>query len=390
MLADFSRENAAASRDAGLWRIIMETTPDIVYVLNPEGVIVEANPQLCRILRQPREKIVGTRITGNLERDQISVAERVLKNVVDKRIAQRSTRTYQLPGMEALTFEVMESPLVREGKVWAIAGIGRDITQEVLLERKLWDTEESHHWAVDFAFRTTLGLVKGYIYTLCRNAGMDEERRSRYARVIEEEMEHLSKIVEDVLDIRRMENGEIEHSGEIVKVADCVRRALLECEGEAQRRDIEFNVNCPDQMHPLWAPREALQRVLVNLIQNAIHHTLHEGKVWIDVRDHEEYVEIHVKDNGVGIPDDEISCIFDKYYRGKSSVASPVPGTGLGLAIARTLVNAMGGKIWVCSREGAGTDFGVVLPRRPMDISEKGETDLWKLDAIHSNPATCR
>ena len=385
---DAAGADAGGTPDLGLSRQVIETTPDIVYVLNPEGVFVDVNPQLCRLLRAPREKLLGAKITAHLERDYVAMTERVLKEIVERRLPQRSTRAYQAQGSEPQTYEVMESPLVRDGRVWAIAGIGREITQEVVLERKLWDTRESRQWTVDFALRTALGLVRGYIYTLCQGGLADEERRTRYVKVIEEEIDHISKIVEDMLDIRRLESGDLSLSGEVVSVGDCLAHVMLQFADEAQRRDIEMAVDVGPGMNPICVPREALLRILHNLVQNAIHYTLHRGKVLVEARDHENYVEIHVRDNGVGIPDDEISFIFEKYYRGKSNAASPTQGTGLGLAVTRTLVEALSGKIWATSRVGAGSDFGVVIPRQPFGYNESGEPELWKLSSATSDSAT--
>jgi signal transduction histidine kinase len=80
--------------------------------------------------------------------------------------------------------------------------------------------------------------------------------------------------------------------------------------------------------------------------------------------------------------------IFEKYFRGKSNSASPTQGTGLGLAVTRTLVEALGGKVWASSRVGEGTDFGVVIPRQPFGCSESCEPELWKLSSVTSDSAT--
>jgi two-component system sensor histidine kinase ResE len=385
---DAAGADAGQASDLGLCRQVIETTPDIVYILNPEGVIVEANPPLCRLLRRSREKLLGDKVSAHLDRDCVAMTERVLKEIVKRRLPQRSTRSFQVPGSEPQTYEVMESPLLRDGQVWAIAGIGREITQEVVLERKLWDTRESRQWAVDFALRTALGLVRGYIYTLCQGGLADEERRTRYVKVIEEEIDHISKIIEDMLDIRRFEGGDLSLSGDVVGVGDCIAHVMLQFADEAQGRDIELEADVNRDMNPVCVPREALLRILHNLVQNAIHYTLHRGRVVVEARDHESYVEIHVRDNGVGIPEDEIPYIFEKYYRGKSISTSPTQGTGLGLAVTRTLVEALGGKVWVNSRVGAGCDFGVVIPRQPFGFNEFGEPESWKLTSATSDSAT--
>jgi PAS domain S-box-containing protein len=141
---------AGQTRDPGLGKQLMETSPDIVYVLSPEGVIADANPALCRLLRRPREKLLGDNISAHLDRDGAAMTERVLKEMTQRRLPQRSTRSFQVTGADSQSYEVMEFPLLRDGKVWGIGGIGREITQEIVLESKLWDTRESRQWTVDF------------------------------------------------------------------------------------------------------------------------------------------------------------------------------------------------------------------------------------------------
>jgi PAS domain S-box-containing protein len=388
MFLDQRIEQTFAPLDAMSWRQVIDTSDDIIYVMDPEGSLMDVNPRFCRVLKQPREKVVGTSILAPLDRDQIPMTRRILRDIVGRKSPERSTRTLQLPGSEAQTFEVMETPLIREGKVWAIAGIGREITQEILLEHKLWDTVESRQSAVDFALRTSLGLVKGYIYTLGQNHGMNDHRRARYVKIIEEEIDHLAKIIEDLLDVRRIESGDLELPLTIVDLHDCVQAVIEECESDATHRQIELTVHLPERSDPLSLPRDALHRVLFNLMQNAILHTLHSGVVTLDVLDQEAYVELTVKDNGAGIPESELPYVFDKYFRGKDAGSSPVQGTGLGLAITRMLVSAMGGKIWVTSKVGVGTEFHVVLPRRPVGLDEVVETQSWKLTSATPSAAS--
>jgi PAS domain S-box-containing protein len=387
-MTELAKDTIPAAMDAQTWQQVLNATPDIAYIISAEGIYLDANPQLCRVLRQPREKVLGSRFTAYLERDYCAMAERVLKDIVTRNVPERSTRAYQIPGNDAHTFEVMECPLVRNGSVWAVAGVGREITQEIVLERKLWDTVESRHTAVDFALRTSLGLVKGYVYTLGQNHAMDDVRRARYVAVIEDEIDHLAKIIEDMLDVRRLESGDYEIANDIVDLGECAASVIRQCTEEAERREIRVALEVPAELNPLYSAREAITRILLNLVQNAIQHTLHSGTVRVEVQDHEAYVEVIVRDNGVGIPENEIPLIFDKYYRGKSSAASPVQGTGLGLAITRTLVEALGGRILVNSRIGSGTEFRVILPRRSVSSGDGSESEFWKLSSALPSPAS--
>lgn len=355
-----------ATIDNAAWRQIIDTVPDIVYVTSPAGEFLDANSTLCHLLRMPRERIIGTTMSSHLQRDSATLYERVLHDLCERCAAERSTRIFTPAGTEPLLVEVNETPLLRDGRVWAIAGIGRDISQEAALERKLWDETETRQAAVDFALRTSLGLIKGYVFTLGHGGFIAEERRARFAQVIEEEIDHLAKIIGDLLDMRRLDSGEYDVPGEIVSVADAVQFAVEPCRAEAQRRQIRLEVSLPPEIQPVYVPLEALIRVLQNLIQNAVHHTLHNGSVWISVHDSPDYVEITVRDSGVGIPVEDLPYIFDRYYRGRSSAASPVQGIGMGLAVSRTLVEAMGGKISVQSKVGTGSTFQVVVPRRAL------------------------
>lgn len=354
--------------DNGVWRQIIDAVPDIAYVISPTGEFLDVNTALCNALRLPRELLIGTRLAAYLQRDSLPIYERILSELAERRRPERSSRSFAAENAEPLLFEIIEIPLVREGSVWAIAGVGRDVTQEAVLERRLWDDTETRQTAVDFALRTSLGLIKGYVFTLGRSGIVTEERRARFTQVIEEEIDHLAKIIEDLLDIRRLDAGEYDVPGEVVGVVEAAQIAVEQCRDEAQRRQIRVELVLPEKIDPVYVPLEALVRVLHNLVQNAVHHTLHNGNVWVTVHDAHDYVEVAVRDSGVGIPAEDLPYIFDRFYRGRSSAAAPVQGIGIGLAVTRMLVDAMGGRITVQSKVGAGSEFQVVLPRRTFHI----------------------
>lgn len=346
------------------WGEVVQSSRDIIYLLRPDGTFLDMNQQLMRVLKRPREQVIGSSMMSHLDKESAGMADRVLKELVNRRSPERSTRAFHIPGSEPQIYEVIETPLIRNGEVWAVAGVGRDISQEAELEHKLWDSVESQRYSLDFALRTSLGLVKGYIYTLGQSETLSDERRIRYTRIIEEEIDHLAKIIEDILDFRRLEAGSYEFNQEVVQLQDCLRMAIQQFQEEARRREIELIVRMPEKIDPLYLFPEAVNRVLTNLVQNAIHHTLHSGRIEIVVEDNDMYVDLVVRDNGVGIPEDELPYIFETFYKGKGDESQSAQGIGMGLAITKTLVNAMGGKIWARSTVGTGSEFRVMLPRR--------------------------
>jgi signal transduction histidine kinase len=261
------------------------------------------------------------------------------------------------------THEVVETPIIHEGQITAIVGVGRDITQEVTLEQKLWDTEEDRRSTLDFALRTSMGLVKGYVYTLESGDVLSPDQRKRYSSVVLEEIDNLSKIVDDLLDVHRLEENSLSFDHQVTDLKECVELALSRSRSEIERRGIELSCEIPDEIDPIHLPPDALIRILTNLIQNSIHHTMHNGRIKIAVVDGDDYVDISIIDNGMGIQAKDLPHIFEKYYRGDSGSAAAEQGAGLGLVVTRILVDALGGKIWVTSEPGEETEFRFVLPR---------------------------
>jgi two-component system phosphate regulon sensor histidine kinase PhoR len=345
------------------WMSVISNAQDAMYILDRSGNFLDVNQRLCAGFRLPREKIIGTSVTVGLEKEHVALANRVLREIIEKRRSFRSTRCYAFAGCDPQTFETIETPLIRDGDVWAIAGIARDISEEVTLERKLWDTIEDKQSALDFSLRTSLGLVKGYIYTLGETDMIDAEQWYRYIQIIEEEIDHLTYLIEDVLDFRRMEDKQSNPTSDVVDLRECVEMTLSQFREEAARREMELATRIPERIDPLFISRDAVNRVLLNLVLSAMHRTMHSGRIEVEIEDHEEYVDITVCDNGVPIEETELPYVFEKFYRGKDGSGTD-QSAGLGLAITRMLVTAMGGKIWADKKSEQGNAFHVMLPRR--------------------------
>lgn len=366
------------------WQEIVKHSPDWMYVLSQAGIIIDCNPQMCRALKVPKEKVVGTPLTNWVSREDRTLAQRGLEQLKNKRPQVRTTRVMQAVDRTFITVEAIEIGFMREGELAQVSGVARDISEEVVLERKLWDAGDSHEQAVDFALRTSLGLVKGYVYALGQSPDLDVHRRRRYIAVIEEEIEHLAKLVDDLLDVQKLDPASLDMRGEYVDPLACVRSAIAELQAEADRREIEVLNSGPETALPLYGTLEVVRRIALNLIQNAIQHTQHSGRVHVEWTDHNEWAELRVRDNGNGIPEQILPHIFDRFYRGPGQQGDS-PGIGLGLAVTQMFVRAMGGKISVQSALGKGSEFTVVLPRRYADMddsltqSDSEETPLREL-----------
>lgn len=213
---------------------------------------------------------------------------------------------------------------------------------------------------VSHELRTPLATLRGYIEAL----------EQRYANcipahdmeVIQGEVRRLTALIDDLFTLARAEAQQLPLTIEVVNAGDLARR-LTDMIAPLSRRErqIELVAILPDHLPPIMADRARLEQVLLNLVQNALRHTPPGGIVAIEAAAGDDMVALTVADTGVGIPDDELPLVFDRFYRGDSSRARETGGAGLGLALVRELVQAMGGTVVAESAPGRGSRFTVTL-----------------------------
>lgn len=220
--------------------------------------------------------------------------------------------------------------------------------------------------AVSHDLRTPLASMRAMIEALNDGVVSDPETVSRYLRTIQAETQHLTNLIEDLFELSQIDSGALRLHLEPTSLEDLVSDALesMSAQAETKKIHLEGRVEGVPMRLPLDAPR--MQRVLYNLIQNAIRHTPRDGTVTLTVRGKSDAVELTVVDTGEGIPPADLPHIFDRFYRGEPArtrdAAASGRGAGLGLAIARGIVEAHGGTIRAFSAPGNGTEFQVVLP----------------------------
>lgn len=228
---------------------------------------------------------------------------------------------------------------------------------------------------VSHELRTPLTLVVGYSELLAKTAPSPAETRWMAERVLEAGL-HLSKIVDDLLDISRIESGRLVLERTETRLEDLVTTVVEEFRLSATQHDI-VAVIAPD-LPTLWLDPRRIRQVLYNLLANAVRYSPDGGQITVSVArstdDGEPGVVVAVRDQGIGIPADKLSRIFEKFYR-LPTAGRQSRGLGLGLAICKQLVEAHGGRIWVESVEGKGSTFFFKLPlRAPEEKIDARET----------------
>jgi len=190
---------------------------------------------------------------------------------------------------------------------------------------------------------------------------VDDDTRRAYLAQMGTHVNALSALIDDLFELSRLEAGEIAWSLEQVRLDELVGETVEAMRVQADARHVRVLTDLPPGLHPAQADPEKLQRVLFNLIQNAIRHTPADGSVVVRAAGVGDAVEIEVADSGAGIAPDDRERVFEPFFRGGAEAARPSNGAGLGLAISRAIVEAHGGRIWLADAP-AGTSVRFSLP----------------------------
>jgi signal transduction histidine kinase len=190
---------------------------------------------------------------------------------------------------------------------------------------------------------------------------VDEHTRRRYHRTMQTNIEALSALIDDLFELSSLEAGEITWSMRRVQLAELIDETVAAMKPQAQAKRVAVRAELHEPLAPARADPEKLQRVLFNLIQNAIRHTPADGSVTVRAEDSAAGVEIQVADTGLGVDAEDQARVFEAFYRAGPDKSRTTPGAGLGLAISRSIIEAHGGRIWLES-EGSGTQVRFVIP----------------------------
>jgi two-component system phosphate regulon sensor histidine kinase PhoR len=233
-----------------------------------------------------------------------------------------------------------------------------DITELRRLERVRQDFVAN----VSHEFKTPLTAIQGFAETLLGGALEDEKNNRRFLAIIRDHAARLGRLTDDLLKLARIEAGKLEVQYQPVSVAELVEGCAATTLFKASRRNIALNLSYPPELPAIRGDAGLLREVLQNLLDNAVQYTSPGGRVDLSAatRDHEAVIT--VADTGIGIPLADQERIFERFYRVDAARSREVGGTGLGLSIAKHIVEAHGGRLWVESTVGAGSQFHFSIP----------------------------
>jgi len=233
-----------------------------------------------------------------------------------------------------------------------------DITDLRKLERVRRDFVAN----VSHEFRTPLTAIQGFAETLLAGAMNDPQNRERFLGIIVEHSRRLARLTEDLLMLSKMDADRLELEKRRIPVGAFVESCIETSSPRAKERDLTLKVNLPAHVPDIAGDRRRLTEVLQNLLDNAIQYTPAGGEITVSAARKDGEVIFTVADTGIGIPQAEQPRIFERFYRVDVARSREVGGTGLGLSIAKHLVEVHGGRIWVESEVGRGSQFHFSVP----------------------------
>ena len=242
----------------------------------------------------------------------------------------------------------------------AISGSTLLLFQDLSRQRQIESMRRDFISNVSHELRTPLAALKALTETLQSGALEDPPAAHRFLQQMETEVDSLSLMINELLELSRIESGRVPLNLASTRPIDILTPAYERLSLQAKRAGLTFNLECSTDLPPVLADATRIQQVLVNLLHNAIKFTPSDGKVTVSAIQQGQAVRFAVADSGIGIDSDDLPRIFERFYKVDRSRATS--GTGLGLAIARHLVEAHDGRIWVESEVGRGSTFYFTLP----------------------------
>jgi two-component system, OmpR family, sensor histidine kinase ResE len=333
---------------------ILSSMADGVITFNRDGTILITNPPAERFLQNWYFEQGG--INGKIEAvpPQVNELFQMAVNTEQEQFGEVS--------IQGRYWVVIMTPLYNNKFIRGAVAVIRDMTEERQMDklRKDFIANVSHE------LRTPIAMLQGYSEAIVDDIAQTNEEKKEMARVIYDESLRMGRLVNELLDLARMEAGHLLLSLDRVEIPVYLQRIIRKFQGLAKEKDIEIDLSVDlHRKDPYFTlDPDRIEQVLTNLIDNAIRHTPNGGQVAVTQMSDDKGITFEVKDSGSGIPEEDLPFVFERFYKADKARTRGRSGTGLGLAIAKNIIDAHKGIISVQSKLEQGTTFSFFIPRK--------------------------
>ncbi len=334
--------------------VVLNNTVNGVLMINPEGRIMYINPVAYALLGL--EKDVADRPHVEVINNYELVASIDMVNT-NMKIIQKEIVLHTLGEKVVAVNIIPVSNLDYDTR--GVLVIINDITRIKKLEqiRKDFVANVSHE------LKTPVASISGFAETLLAESKNYPENIKEFINIIYEETQRLSRLINRLLELSRIESEKARFAFEVINLDECIRGAVKLVEKRAEYKDIKVNYQPPGEALFIKGDGDLIMQVIINLLDNAVKYSPEGDSVDIEVENVGKYYKVHVIDKGQGIPSKEIPRIFERFYRVDKARSRKTGGTGLGLAIVKHIVENHEGQVGVLSAPGTGSDFYFMLPQ---------------------------
>ncbi|MEK4078332.1 cell wall metabolism sensor histidine kinase WalK [Solibacillus sp. FSL K6-1126] len=338
---------------------VLSNMTDGVIATDRKGKIILINDPALELLHDSRETTLNRPIASVLRLDQEYSFEDLIhmKDPVNLDFSMNDA-----PYVLRANFSVIQK---ETGFVNGLITVLHDITEQekIDMERREFVANVSHE------LRTPLTTMRSYLEALAEGAWKDENIAPTFLNVTQTETERMIRLVNDLLQLSKMDSQEYELNLEFVEFNKFFTQIIDRFE-MSKSQNVEFIRLLPEKSYFVDIDTDKLTQVIDNIISNALKYSPDGGNIRFGFTVHDNMIRVMISDDGMGIPKENVTRIFDRFYRVDRARARSMGGTGLGLAIAREMIEAHGGKIWAESEEGQGTTIFFTLP---YELDEAGD-----------------
>ena len=341
---------------------ILRSIADGVIVNDTRHKVIVCNRAAAEILGSPTEQVLGQDVRTLFDafdedgRQEALLAQESLGTSPSALSGQVIETT--LEGQNKIISAHIAPVLTETGESLGIVTALRDITHEVEADR----AKSEFVSTVSHELRTPLTSIKGYTDLLyARAVGPVNEGQERFLAIIKNNADRLTALINDLLDISRIEAGRVGLKIELVNLVGVIHEVTDSMRGQIAAKQLKLEIELPAGPAEIMGDRSRLIQIVTNLLSNAVKYT-DQGWISVSLTSLGEVVRLDVADSGIGIATEDQSRIFERFYRADTPVMEGRGGTGLGLAITKQLVELHGGRVWVKSDLSAGSTFTIILP----------------------------
>ena len=361
-----------AQRNENFYNAILNNMGDPLFVKDHDSRLVLVNDAFCEFLHTTREKVIGNTMANHVSTEEQEAFLKIDRQVLFDGKENINEETISIKGFATKTISTRKTRFVDHDGTKYLIGIIRDISNRKREEIELLAAKEKAEQAdqlksaflanMSHEIRTPMNGILGFA-ELLKEPNLTGEKQQEYIKIIEESGERMLNIINDIISISKIEAGLMEVHNQYSNINEQIDYIYNFFLPEVVKKGLNLNHHnsLPLDEANVTTDREKLFAILTNLVKNAIKHT-EKGSIDFGYTIKDKEIIFHVKDSGIGIPDNRKEAIFKRFIQADITNKMALQGAGLGLSISKAYVEMLGGKLWLESQEGQGSTFYFTLP----------------------------